>query len=303
MTLLQRLPGGRALTLLLLVAVGPGCRRGPAPKSGTTDGTPRAETRASAPEAGSSPAPQAVTVVATEYAFAPQGPIPSGVTQVLLEDRGRQAHHMELYRLDGGKKVQDLLPILKSGGALPRWVVSVGGPGAVESGETVDATMLLAPGSYVYVCYAPDSIGVPHFQRGMLQTVEIASGTRHESAEPVADLTLTLSEYGFRFSGPLTPGRHVIRVENAGAQAHQAFLFRLDAGRSLEEFVRWTDTGEMGPRPGHWAGGISALSPGLHAYVSADLEPGEYAVICYVGDDADGRPHYLHGMVQQLTVG
>ena len=115
-----------------------------------------------------------VRVMATEFAFVPAGPIPAGVTRLLLEDVGQQPHHLELYRLEGGKTLADLLPLLAGPAPLPRWVVAVGGPGAVEPGETVDSTMLLDPGSYAYVCYAPDSAGVPHYRHGMVGSAEIA---------------------------------------------------------------------------------------------------------------------------------
>jgi hypothetical protein len=289
------------VTVLLSFTLAAGCRQRSAGEDRSAADT-TAQTGAPAAEAAADPGPQVVTVVATEYAFAPQEPIPAGVTQVRLEDRGRQPHHMELYRLADGKTVADLRAELESPRPMPGWVVGVGGPGAVGPGETVDAIMLLDPGSYAYVCYAPDSAGAPHFKGGMLQAVEIASGPARATAEPAADLTLTLGEYGFTFSEPPTAGRHTIRVENPGAQMHQAFLYRLDPGRTLDEFVRWTDAGETGPAPGRWASGLSALSPGLHAYFTTTFEPGEYVVICYVGDTADGRPHYLHGMVQQFTV-
>jgi hypothetical protein len=248
------------------------------------------------------PVPHEVTVRAMEFAFAPGGPIPAGVTRVLLEDVGRQPHHMELYRLEEGKTFKDLAPLLDAPAPLPGWVVAVGGPGAVEPGETVDSTMLLEAGSYAYVCYAPDSAGVPHYKRGMVQSVEIAPRTDAWVAEPEADVTLRLDEYGFTFTPSLTAGRHTVRVENAGAQAHQAFAFRLDAGRSQDDFVRWTDAGEIGPAPGHWASGLSALGAGRHAYFTRTFEPGEYVLICYVADERDGKPHYLHGMVRTFTV-
>lgn len=296
----------RLLALVFLPAalscgLAPGCHQ-PGAGEGRAGAEATVQTGTGAAENAGALEPQVVTVVATEYAFAPRAPIPAGVTQVLLEDRGRQPHHMELYRLADGKTVTDLRAALDAPGALPGWVVGVGGPGAVGPGETVDATMLLDPGSYAYVCYAPDSAGVPHFKRGMLQTVEIAPGPARETAEPTADLTLTLNEYGFTFSEPPTAGTHTIRVENPGAQMHQAFLYRLDPGRTLDEFVRWTDAGEIGPGPGRWASGLSSLSSGLHAYFNTTFEPGEYVVICYVGDTADAKPHYLHGMVQQFSV-
>jgi hypothetical protein len=35
----------------------------------------------------------------------------------------------------------------------------------------------------------------------------------------------------------------------------------------------------------------------------ADLEPGRYALICFLPDLADGKPHFMHGMMQEIEVG
>ena len=70
----------------------------------------------------------------------------------------------------------------------------------------------------------------------------------------------------------------------------------------IDEFLRWTDAGEVGPAPGRWASGLSAIAADRHAYFTWTFEPGTYVVICYVSDDGDGKPHYLHGMVRTFTV-
>jgi hypothetical protein len=269
---------------------------------GALAGCSSAEPGVRAAGTGSADGTHEVTVRATEFAFAPEGPIPAGVTRVLLEDVGRQPHHMELYRLEEGKTLTDLLSLLDEPTAFPGWVVGVGGPGAVEPGETVDSTMLLEPGSYAYVCYAPDSLGVQHYKHGMVQGLEIAPRTDAWTVEPAADVTLRLEEYDFTFAPSLAAGRHTIRVENSGAQTHQAFIFRLDPGRSQDDFLRWTEAEEVGPAPGRWASGLSALGAGRHAYFTWTFEPGEYVVICYVTDVGDGKPHFLHGMVRTFTV-
>ena len=35
-------------------------------------------------------------------------------------------------------------------------------------------------------------------------------------------------------------------------------------------------------------------------YVSAEFTPGEYAMVCFVPDAGDGRPHTAHGMVREF---
>jgi hypothetical protein len=35
---------------------------------------------------------------------------------------------------------------------------------------------------------------------------------------------------------------------------------------------------------------------------TADFVPGKYALICFLPDAKDGKPHFMHGMVQEVTV-
>ena len=44
------------------------------------------------------------------------------------------------------------------------------------------------------------------------------------------------------------------------------------------------------------------MAKGVVNYVTADFPPGEYALICLLPDAKDGRPHFMHGMMQHLTV-
>ena len=57
-----------------------------------------------------------------------------------------------------------------------------------------------------------------------------------------------------------------------------------------------------GPPPGKALGGIAGMQTGMSEYFSADFVPGNYVLICFVPDAKDGKPHFAHGMVQQITV-
>ena len=49
-------------------------------------------------------------------------------------------------------------------------------------------------------------------------------------------------------------------------------------------------------------GGVAGLSTGLTAYYTVDLKPGDYAIICFLPDATDGKPHYTHGMITTVKV-
>jgi hypothetical protein len=45
------------------------------------------------------------------------------------------------------------------------------------------------------------------------------------------------------------------------------------------------------------------LDKGARATFTADLEPGSYGLMCFVPDAKDGKPHLVHGMMQEIKVG
>jgi len=58
----------------------------------------------------------------------------------------------------------------------------------------------------------------------------------------------------------------------------------------------------IGPAPGALFGGVSGIMPGSHAFVPVDLPAGQYALICFVPDAKDGKPHFAHGMAKLIKV-
>jgi hypothetical protein len=108
-------------------------------------------------------------------------------------------------------------------------------------------------------------------------------------------------DYDFEMSQPLTAGKHTIRVDNGGKQHHEIAIVRLAAGRKPADFVAW-GMKPVGPAPGTIHGGLSGIPPGEHAFIEVDLPAGEYALICFLPDAKDGKPHFEHGMMKQETV-
>ena len=76
---------------------------------------------------------------------------------------------------------------------------------------------------------------------------------------------------------------------------------RLAPGKSASEMYAWF-LSPKGPPPGEPIGGVFAIRPDQHAFVTIDFTPGEYALICFVQDAKDGKMHADHGMIRQVTV-
>ena len=241
-----------------------------------------------------------VTVVATDYALQLPDTLPAGPTMFRLVSRGKEFHHLWIARLEQGRTMDDLLAALRSGGPLPAWVREVGGPNAPAPGAESNATVVLSAGSYVVACLIPSSDGVPHLMKGMVRPLTVAPAAR-PAASPVADVTMTLHDYGYTLSAPLAAGHRIIEVRNAGPQGHEVELVRLAPGKTAADVLAWLRD-EQGPPPGEPLGGVSPLAPGSVAWFDADLVAGQYALICFLPDSADRKPHYQHGMVDEIEV-
>jgi hypothetical protein len=249
-----------------------------------------------------------VTVTARDYAFEAPDTLPAGLTTIRLVSRGQDLHHLLLVELKDGKAPADLLGALKPEGPLPTWAKLLGGPNAPAPGGESNATLSLRPGHYAILCVIPAPDGVPHVAKGMVRPLTVvpargaqALATRRDAALPAADVTLTLRDYGFEFSKPLTPGKHVIRVRNAAAQPHEVEFFRVAPGKSIQDFLAW-ERKRNGPPPAIPLGGVNGLERGAENNVALELTPGEYGMICFFPDANDGQPHFAHGMVKQFTV-
>lgn len=253
--------------------------------------------------------PNVVTITAADYVFNVPDTIPAGLTTFRLVNQGKELHHASLIRLKDGKTVADFqsgLQAMKTQGPPPPWISFVGGPNAVTPGDTGLTTQTLEPGNYVFVCWIPTADGMPHIMKGMMRAMVVKAAPAAPTpaaAEPTAGFSITLSDYDFALSAPLTAGTHTIRVENGATQPHEVVITALPPGKSLQDFIAWEKGGEKGPIPtGKWLGGVVGMDPGGHAQFTATFAPGNYLLLCFWPDAKDGKSHIVHGMAKQITV-
>ena len=254
------------------------------------------------PEAATPPPePNVVTFTAADYGYTGPDTIPAGVTTFRLVNSGKEPHHLSLIKLNEGKTAQDLGAAMAPGAPWPSWAVEVGGPNAAEGGETVTATLPIESGNYVFVCFIPSPDGKPHIAKGMMRGLTVVAAAAPAAPEPVADITMALVDYGFELSTPITAGRHTIKFENPAAQVHEVVMVKLDAGKTMQDWVAAAEKMD-GPLPGKLVSGMAGMAPGTRGYVTHDFTAGEYGLVCFTPDAKDGKPHFLHGMIQQVTV-
>jgi hypothetical protein len=110
----------------------------------------------------------------------------------------------------------------------------------------------------------------------------------------------------FAFRGPTTAtaGLATIRLTNTGQRLHHIQLFRLADGRRMAQLFPLLVAKKSIHDAPEWAvpaGGPSAALPGQSISVRQRLDPGYYAVICWI-PAPDGQPHFMKGMVTELHV-
>ena len=276
-----------ASSILLALAVA--CAKSEPPKS-----------ESAAPPAAAPAGPNVVEVVASDFAFAMPDTVPAGPTTFHLVNQGPSIHQIQIVRLDEGKTMGDFAKASAEAGPPPSWQVLLGGPNTPVPGASSDGSLDLAAGNYVVICGIPAPDGISHAAKGMIHPLTVVPSDVRR-AMPEADITVTLSDYSFTFSKPLTAGRHVIRVDNGAAQPHEIFIAKLAPGKKPEDLVKWVEK-QAGPPPVMPMGGTTMIHPGGSNTVAIELTPGEYGLWCFFPDVKDGKPHFAHGMMQQITV-
>jgi len=247
------------------------------------------------------PATHIAVVHTKDFAFEAPDSITAGWTTFHLINDGPALHHVQLVRLDSGKTLTDLEAALKTQGPPPRWAAFVGGPNAPNPGAESDAMFNLPAGSYAMICMVDLPGGVPHFAKGMVHAFTVTASTSAPAAEPTADETISLADYNFGIKGALKSGPHTIKIVNNGPQPHEMELAQLAPGKTPKDLLNWLVKPD-GPPPGNAIGGVSMMMPGTSGYFTTTLTPGNYVMLCFIPDAKDGKPHFAHGMLKQITV-
>jgi hypothetical protein len=114
-------------------------------------------------------------------------------------------------------------------------------------------------------------------------------------------VTITATDFAFEAPDTVPAGVTTLRLVNRGPALHHAQLVRLNEGKTVDELLNALK--QPGPLPA-WAvemGGPNPPAPGETTNTTQDLEPGSYAVVCFV-DIPDRVPHVMKGMVHAFTV-
>lgn len=176
---------------------------------------------------------------------------------------------------------------------LPSWfseIIFSGGVGLVSPGETAQTTIYVEPGTYVVECYVKTG-GIFH---PMTEPVVVKESSLKHSP-PTATMNLTISrEDGIEMPTEVQAGLQTVAVHFKDQGPHEHFLghdvhlVKLEKDTDLEEINSWmtwtTPDGFNTPAPVKFLGGAQEMPAGSTAYITLDLQPGNYAWVAEVPD-------------------
>ena len=252
-------------------------------------------------------APPVITITATDYTYESPDTVSAGFTTFRLVNRGDEFHGATIVRFESGRTLPEYIDAYTAAqprGPRPVWARFLGGAYAPPHSEST-ATLDLEPGSYAWVCFAPDKDNVAHLlahKQARAFVVRARGGDRPSSRAPEPTASLRLLDYSFQFGAPLTPGRHTMRVENVGVEPHHVLMFKLMPGKTIEDYHAWVKNNMQGEPPATFVSAMAELSTGAAGYLAADLPAGDYVLVCLI-TGRDEVSHAAKGMVQHVRIG
>jgi hypothetical protein len=232
------------------------------------------------------------TVTAPEAAEA-------GLAEITLTNESDNEADLQLIRVEGDRTPEEVVEGLGKaiqGKSFPEWFFAAGGIGTLGPGETATVTQVLQPGDY----YAFNTEGGPPDPKAAAMT-EVTGESSDEEVEG-GEATVEGAEYVFN-AETLPSGEVEINFDNIGAQPHHLIASKIKGDATAEE-VEKAFKEEKGPPPLIEKGtqSTAVLEGGEAQLVTMDLEPGRYALYCFITDRNGGPPHALKGMVDEVEV-
>lgn len=224
----------------------------------------------------------------------------TGLAEITLENETKGEGDMQLIRVEGDHSAEEVVEGLEKamkGQAFPEWFFAGGGIGAIPGGESATVTQVLAPGTY----YAANTEGEGPPEADALAAVEV-SGEESDAEIGDGDGTVTAVDYDFE-AEELPSGEIEVDFVNDGEEPHHLIAAPLkdDATAADVERAIKTEKGEP-PIEEEGIASTAVIEGGEDQLVTLDLEPGRYALLCFISDRQGGPPHALKGMVTEVEV-
>jgi hypothetical protein len=286
--------------------------------AGSASGAPRAVSDLDARLAGY----PLLTIRLTEERIEAPANAPAGRTVLVEENATDEPGHAFVPRIPDDVADEDVTEALTGAPLvqeIPEWfwrAEFLGNGDYAAPDQTAVSLIDLAPGRYL--------AGDPFRPRSQFARFEVIDKVDLQAPDFLgADMTVELFEMGFEMPQTILAGRYLWEIENSGAMLHEFAILSVPTGASktdVETAAAAVLTAEMngdatatratmealGEEWADWSGeevaGMGVLSPQRTSVVQIALEPGTYAIVCYIPEPASGTPHLMLGMSDVFTV-
>ncbi len=230
--------------------------------------------------------------------------IASGLVRVVLRNQGSEVYRAVVAALlDSTKGLADVVDWYATWrNGHPDWLRMQGGVGPTRPGDSTVAISHLEPGRFIVGSFPPSIEDPGHPRQAMAYALTVIPSSVEPVAPPLTDAILELNEYALAFLPQPGPGQRTIRVINTGEKVHDLLFARLDGDAGVEQLLAGLAPGSTSPIPGRLLNSIGALSPGQEGWITVDLTPGRYVMLCLEQDADDGASHYIHGMLHTFRI-
>ncbi len=124
---------------------------------------------------------------------------------------------------------------------------------------------------------------------------------RPATAQASNTITIVAYNHFYEAPNPINAGVVTFRFVNRGPDLHQMWIVKIDEGYAFSDFMNAIRPGRPMPAWLHGLGGPESPEVGDEVSVTVKLEPGRYALACFI-PTADGGSHLTKGMFLPLTV-
>ncbi len=224
----------------------------------------------------------------------------AGLAEITLTNESDSEADLQLIRVEGKHSAEEVVAGLGKaieGQPFPEWFFAGGGVGSTGPGKSATVSQVLQPGTYY--AFNTETQGRPDPKSAASMEVT-GEASDEELAE--AEGTVEAGEYLFE-AETLPAGSNEIVFDNIGAQPHHLIASKLIGDSTAEDVETFFKT-EKGKPPLSERGtqSTAVVEGGEGQVVTLDLEPGRYALYCFITDRQGGPPHALKGMVDEVEV-
>ena len=232
--------------------------------------------------------------------------LPEGFVAVTFDNSGEAPFVPILLRLNDDVTMDDFMGAMGGDPGQMTELATLKGGTQINPDSTAEVTYEFTPGNYALLNFAAEEPQIATFTVEDDAAIEAGSQT-----EPEAAMTVALVDFAFGIPVTLEAGEQTWLLDNRGNQWHEMVVYKIDDSLSLSdakalvlESLQAEDPSALGLEQSFlWL----PMSEEERAWVTLDLEPGTYAVACYLPDVDAESPEHMHshlenGMIQFITI-